>query len=111
MANNEERYCEHCKRNTLFFWESDLIWYCDECGNPFGSHPLIRDKELEEALDEFEEEFGPAVYCETCGNFVCVDEILEESICPYCADTLDMELERKGYVYDDETETYKLEDD
>lgn len=110
MANNEERYCEHCGRNTIFFLESDLIWYCDDCGNPYGSHPLIRDEELEDELEEFEEENGPAVYCETCGNFVCVEDILEDAICPYCADDLDRELENKGYVYDDNLEIYVIEE-
>lgn len=33
MANNEERFCKHCNRERLFFLGSDLIWYCDECGN------------------------------------------------------------------------------
>ncbi|MBR3771847.1 MAG: hypothetical protein IKL07_06225 [Clostridium sp.] len=110
MPNNEERFCEHCNKKTTFFWESDLIWYCDECGKPFGSYPLIREEELEDALEEFEEHYGSAVYCGTCGNFVCVEDIIEDAICPYCADELDLELENKGYIYDEEAEVYRLDD-
>ena len=110
MANNEERFCEHCNKNTTFFLESDLIWYCDECGKPFGSYPLIKDEELEDALEEFEEHYGPAVYCGTCGNFVCVEDMIEDAICPYCAEELDLELEEKGYLFDEETEVYRLDD-
>lgn len=110
MPNNEERFCEHCKRETTFFLESDLIWYCDDCGKPFGSFPLLYDEELEVALDEFEEEFGPAIYCASCGNFVLVEEIIEDAICPYCAEILESELEDKGFVYDDNVEMYVFDD-
>lgn len=106
MANNKECFCNHCNKETTFYLESDLIWYCDECDNPLDSFPIMDDDELESELVEFEENYGEAVYCRTCGNFVLLEDILNEPICPYCTDELDIELERKGYTYDSDSDSY-----
>lgn len=37
MADNQEMYCRHCGKNTLFTLESDRLWYCDECENIYES--------------------------------------------------------------------------
>ena len=105
MANNEEKFCKHCGKNFLFFLQSDFIWYCDECDNPFDSNPVMDmdSNEYLKALEEFEEENGEAVYCKHCGNFITLDEALNEDICPICGDEIDSEqLEDKGYTYDED---------
>lgn len=50
MANNQEMFCEHCKRHTLFMLESDLLWHCDECGHVHGSIPSdwMEEEEFED---------------------------------------------------------------
>ena len=114
MANNEERFCNHCGSETLFFLESDLIWYCDECGNPFDSEPVMDmdSDEYQDALEEFEEEFGEAIYCRHCGNFITVEDALEDEICGICGEQIDEEqLENKGYSYDEEAGWIKDEEE
>ena len=102
MANNEELYCNHCRKVTTFFLESDLIWYCDECDKPLHSYPILETDEIEEELQEFEEEYGLAVYCATCGNFVLIEDIDETQICPFCADDITPALEKHNLYYDEE---------
>lgn len=100
MANNAEFFCNHCGHHTAFYLQSDLIWYCDICGHPLNSYPELDDTDIEEELSEFESEYGKAVYCRTCGNFIVLKDIDEAEICPYCADDISMELERKHVHFD-----------
>jgi ribosomal protein L37AE/L43A len=115
MANNEERYCNHCERETTFYLGSDLIWECDDCGNPFGSQPIMDtdSQEFEDALEEFEEENGESIYCTNCGNFSTIKESLENEVCPICAEELDeAQLENKGYEFDEKkAEWFKAEEE
>ena len=120
MANNQEMYCVHCRENTLFFLESDLLWHCDECGNVYGSIPADEDFEDEESWDEdfedeesededyadedfwdedFEDEelwdgdIGEVIKCRYCNNLVAVDDLVDGYLCPICFDDLSGELE------------------
>lgn len=56
MANNREMYCEHCRRHTLFFLESDMLWYCDECDHVYGSIPDDEDFWDEDFADDEDDE-------------------------------------------------------
>lgn len=56
MANNREMYCEHCGRDTLFFQESDMLWYCDECDHVYGSIPDDDDFWDDDFADDDDEE-------------------------------------------------------
>lgn len=86
MPNNQEFYCKHCGKETLFFLESDMLWYCDECGHVLDSIP---DDE-----HEFEDEVDlPVVRCSSCNNLVRVDEIVDGQYCPICYEDLSEELE------------------
>lgn len=102
MANNEERYCKVCGRTTLFFLESDLLWYCDECDNVFGTNDTVEESDF----DEFEDEKGESLVCPSCKNFVAVKDVLGDGMCPICLEELDNELEAKGYTYDESKGIY-----
>lgn len=93
MANSEEMFCNHCRRNTTFFLESDLLWYCDECGNVHGSIPLedIEDEEFDEDI------VGEVIRCSFCHNLVEVAELEDGFLCPVCFEDLSNQLEE----YDD----------
>lgn len=106
MANVEERYCNHCKRETMFFQGFDLLWYCDECNQIFGSYPIMEDEQIKQELEDYELEYGEAVYCKTCGNFVLLRDVVDDGVCPYCTDDLETELYEKGYEYSEEEERY-----
>ena len=113
MANNEERFCNHCKKETTFYQESDLIWYCDECENPYGSEPLsdMNSDEFNENLEAFEEENGPSIYCKICGNFIPIESILSTDCCPVCSEEIDeSQMEEKGYELNDDCEWVKIEE-
>lgn len=89
MANNQEMFCNHCRRNTTFFLESDLLWYCDECGNVQDSIPL-------EDIDEEYEEYditGEVIRCSFCHNLVEISELEEGRLCPICFEDLSEQLE------------------
>lgn len=86
MPNNQEFYCKHCGKETLFFLESDMLWYCNECDNVLDSVP--------EGEMGFENELDlPVVRCPFCNNLVQVDEVLEGQYCPICFEDLAEELE------------------
>lgn len=106
MANNEERFCNICNRETLFTLGSDMLWYCDECDNVFESNHTMCEEDIDELLLEFEEENGESVLCKSCNNFVVVESVLEEGICYICQNDLDDELTEKGYIYNEEEGTY-----
>lgn len=95
MVNNREMYCEHCKRTTLFFLESDLLWYCDECGNVAESHPY--DESEEEEFESREEEEEEMIRCPFCNNLIIIESLTDGVICPVCYEDLSGELESKGY--------------
>lgn len=89
MANYQEMYCNHCKRNTTFYLESDLLWYCDECGNVYDSIP-IEDIEDEE---DWEDTIGDVIRCPFCHNLIEVDELEDGYMCPVCFEELTNQLE------------------
>ena len=116
MSNNEERYCHHCNKETLFMWNSDRIWYCEECGKPYGSYPIMdmETQEFQDSLADYEEENGPSVYCTDCGNFHTVEEILDSCfhLCPISGDDWNNcvigQMNQKGYVMNDTGEWKKV---
>lgn len=96
MVNNQEMYCAHCKRTTLFFLESDLLWYCDECGNVAESQPY--DENEEEDFDSREEdEEEEMIHCPFCNNLVSIASLADGDMCPICYEDLSGELEKRGY--------------
>lgn len=97
MANNEERYCKVCRRITIFFQESDLLWYCDECDNVFGTNDTVDESDF----DEFEGDNGESLICPSCKNFIVVEDVMGNGMCPICLEELDDELESKGYSYNE----------
>lgn len=100
MTNNEERYCKVCGRETLFFLDSDLLWYCDECGSVFGANPKINQEDMDDYfLEDNDEE---TLICKTCYNIILIEDVLEEGLCPICFNDLDMELSEKGYILGDD---------
>ena len=106
MANNEQMYCNICKRETTFFLESDLLWYCNDCDQVRGSYPILRDEDIKEELEEFEDENGESVYCKSCGNFNVIVDIIEDNLCENCMEELCIQLEKKGYIFDEERDRY-----
>lgn len=89
MANNQEMYCRHCRRYTLFFLESDLLWYCDECGNVYDSIP---DDEIDdEDLDDYE--VGEVIRCPLCNNLIETDDLVDGYLCPVCFEDLSGDLD------------------
>lgn len=102
MVNNEERFCKVCGRITLFFLQSDLLWYCDECDNVWGTNNAIKKSDF----SELEDENGESLICPSCNNFLTVEDVLEDGMCPICLKELEHELEEKGYTYDEEKEIY-----
>lgn len=102
MANNEERFCEVCGRTTLFCLQSDLLWYCDECDNVWGTNNIVEDADFA----ELEDEEGIFLKCPLCNNFITIEDILDDGMCPICFEELDYELETRGYIYDEEKEIY-----
>lgn len=86
MVNNQVFYCNHCKRNTTFYLESDLLWYCDDCGNVLDSIPDEIDEEDDEYfMDEADQEI---IKCPFCNNLVSMDELEDECLCPICYEDL-----------------------
>lgn len=102
MANCEDFFCNHCKRETMFFLQSDLLWYCDECGNVLGSWP---DDEVEDTFWESDED-EIIVKCPSCNNIVNIDSLEGDYLCPVCFESLGDELEKLGYIYDEEFDKY-----
>ena len=101
MANCKEYFCNHCKCETMFFLQSDLLWYCDECENVLGSC-------TDDNIDDFDFEEGDAelIKCPDCSHLVNIDKLDKNYSCPICFEFLGDEIERKGYSYDDESEKY-----
>lgn len=106
MTNNEERFCNICNKYTLFILESDLLWYCDECDSVFGSNSTWDKDELDEAIKEFESDNGDAILCSHCNNLVAIKKVLDDGICLICGEEVDEELEKRGYIYDEDKESY-----
>ena len=101
MANCEDYFCNHCKCETMFFLQSDLLWHCDECGNVLGSWP---DDDIED-FDLEEIDVG-IIRCPECNNLVNIDELEEDYLCPICFEFLGDEMEKKGYSYDEILDKY-----
>lgn len=89
MVNNQEMYCKHCGRNTTFYLESDLLWYCDECENVYGSIPVgdIEDEMYDEDM------IGVVIRCPYCHNLVEIDELEDGYMCPICFEDLSGQIE------------------
>lgn len=86
MVNNQEFFCNHCRRNTTFYLESDLLWYCDECGNVLHSIPdEIEEDDDEYFMDEMEQE---VIKCPFCNNLIAEDELEDGYLCPICYEDL-----------------------
>lgn len=92
MTNNDERYCEHCNRETTFYQESDLLWYCDECGNVYESTTILNKskEELEEEKEDFEYLYGPSIRCPSCHNLVATNDLDDDRLCPTCFEILEI---------------------
>lgn len=100
MTNNQEFFCNHCKRETLFFLESDLLWYCDECGNVLDSIPKEEQDSEDELGYELEIELDmPVIRCPVCNNLVRVDEVVDGLYCPICFEDLSEKLDE---VYEED---------
>lgn len=91
MSNNREFYCKHCGKETLFFQEPDMLWYCDECEEVLDSIPHSEDDELE--LDFCDELDFPVVRCPSCNNLVSSEDVVDGQHCPICYEDLSSELE------------------
>lgn len=112
MANNQEMYCNHCRRVTTFYLDSDLLWTCDECDNVHGSLPSEENhshiivvcpncgKELDHGdLDDDDncpycgyeitslEEDSVRVVCDVCGESFTAGD-LDDNLCPACGSSL-----------------------
>lgn len=97
MANNQEMYCKHCKKYTVFLLESDWRWYCDECGNAYGSIPSERMGEEDYFEDDGQIEYedydaGKIVMCPLCNNLIEIDELIDGCLCPVCLEDLSDQL-------------------
>lgn len=90
MTNNQEMFCRHCRRITMFTLESDLLWYCDECGNVFDSIPDGFDED-----DIWEEIIGEVIKCPFCNNLIEVEKLEDGYLCPICFEDL------SDYFYDE----------
>lgn len=88
MADYRGLYCRHCRKHTLFFMESDLLWYCDECGNVYDSIPA--DEMDDEAYGDYE--IGEIIRCPLCNNLIETDELVDGCLCPVCFEDLSKEL-------------------
>lgn len=104
MVNNREEYCNICKKNTMFFLESDLLWYCDECGNVEGAIPFSDEEDENYSMtDSDEEDFyeisdgdenSIIIRCPTCNNWIQFNMDDEEDVfCPICYEDLSGEIE------------------
>ena len=104
MPNNQELFCNYCKKKTLFFQEPNLLWYCDECGN------VLDSVSLEELA---EEEMGESLLrCPTCHNIIAISEIITGSVCPICFEELSKEVKMLEYEHsDDESVIQKIKGD
>lgn len=113
MANNKEAYCTVCNSYETFFLESDMLWYCDECGRVEGTKSKFRDEEsFQEALEEFEDRYGEAIFCKSCNNFNALEGVVLEGVCGECFNELDeSDFEEIGYVYCEESGIYYKETD
>ena len=102
MANCEEFYCNHCKCETVFYLQSDLLWYCDQCGNVLDSKPI----ENEEDELEFYEDGTEIIRCPECGNLLDLNELEGDCLCPICYEDMESEIEKRGFVFDNTLERY-----
>lgn len=105
MANNQEFFCNHCKKTTLFFLESDLLWYCDECDNVLDSIPAedIEDEYEEELIEQASENDEVIFRCPHCRKLVSLDTLEDGYLCPVCFDDLSDRVDSLGYEYDEES--------
>lgn len=94
MSNNREIYCKHCGKETLFFEDSDMHWYCDECEEVLDSIPQGEDDELDLdcELDFCDELDFPVVRCPSCNNLVSAEDVVDGQYCPICYEDLSKEL-------------------
>lgn len=103
MSNNQEFFCNHCNRNTIFFLESDMLWYCDDCGNVLDSLPM--ESELEEDDTLIENEQSLVIRCKGCNNVISVDSLVEDTLCPVCFHDLSDMLTNSDF-WDSDDEEY-----
>lgn len=131
MANNQEFFCNHCKKATLFFLESDLLWYCDECGHVLYSKPSRHRKSMWDTWDieddmagqyDFEEEGSSGleddleedddemeydiededlIFCPHCNNLIDKETLVDGYLCPICFEELS---DDEDYFGEDEEE-------
>lgn len=92
MVNNQEMYCRHCKKNTLFYLDSDMLWYCDECENVYDSIP---DDEINDEDYEYDE-IGEVIRCPYCNNLIETEDLVDGELCPVCFEDLSDRLEEDG---------------
>lgn len=102
MANNEYLYCNVCLEETLFFLQSDLLWYCDKCDCVLGTKINLN----EDYFYEFENENEESILCPSCKNYIYLEDIINDGICHICLYQLEDELEEKNYYYSQEEEIY-----
>lgn len=97
MVNNQEFFCSYCKKKTLFFLESDFVWYCDECDNPLDdSVEEITEDTIDfdemDWVEEFEnsdfEKGEKIVRCPYCEEVIAVNELVENNLCPFCLERI-----------------------
>ena len=92
MVNNQEFFCSYCKKKTLFYMESDFIWYCDECDNPLGERieeftDDIIDFDEMDCMDDFEN-CEKIIRCPYCKELIAMNELVDDNLCPFCMESI-----------------------
>lgn len=104
MANNREFFCNHCGTHTLFFLDSDLNWYCDECGRRLDNNMqenednmLNMEDELE--IEEVEEDEEQIFRCPSCDTLISVETLVDGYLCPVCLADVSEKVRSFGYFF------------
>ena len=104
MTNNKKFYCNHCKKNTLFFLDSDMKWYCGECEmalNSLDGSTCDIFEFMDEEL-EYEEEFEQIFRCPHCKTIISEASVLDGYLCPVCLEDVSEQVGLLEYDVDED---------